>query len=68
MKIRLMEAELFHTDGQRGAYGQTDMTKLIISFRNFAKAPQNSLSTKINKIYLSKLVEPSPLYAHVNIN
>jgi len=29
-----VEAELFHTDGQ------TDTTKLIVPFRNFASAPQ----------------------------
>jgi hypothetical protein len=34
MTIRPVEAELFHTDGQ------TDMTKLIVSFRNFARAPK----------------------------
>jgi len=33
MKIRAVEAELFHTDGRRG------MTKLIVAFRNFANAP-----------------------------
>jgi hypothetical protein len=30
-----MRAELFHADGQ------TDMTKLITNFRNFAWAPKN---------------------------
>jgi len=34
MIIRPLEAELFHTDGQ------TDMTKLIVPFRNFANAPK----------------------------
>jgi len=33
MKIRLVGAELFHTDGR------TDMTKLIVAFSNFAKVP-----------------------------
>jgi len=33
MKIRPVGVELFHADGQ------TDMTKLIFTFRNFAKAP-----------------------------
>jgi hypothetical protein len=38
MKIRSVGAELFHDDGQ------SDMTKLIVAFRNFAKAPKkNSL-------------------------
>ena len=35
MKIRLVGAELFHADGR------TDMTKLIVAFRNFAKAPKH---------------------------
>jgi hypothetical protein len=32
MKVCAVEAELFHADGQ------TDMMKLIVAFRNFAKA------------------------------
>jgi phospholipase C len=32
-----VEAELFQADGQ------TDMTKLIITFRNFANKPKNQL-------------------------
>jgi hypothetical protein len=35
MKIRPVEAELFRADRQ------TDMTKLIVAFRNFANAPKN---------------------------
>jgi len=35
MKIRPVGAELF------GADGRTDMTTLIVAFRNFAKAPIN---------------------------
>jgi len=35
-KICPMGAELFH------AHGRTDITKLIVAFRNSAKAPQNS--------------------------
>jgi len=42
MKIRVVGAELFHvgwrTDGQ--ADGQRDMMKLIVTFRNFTKAPK----------------------------
>jgi len=30
-----MGSELFHADGQ------TNMTKLIVAFRNFANAPEN---------------------------
>jgi hypothetical protein len=32
MKIRAVVAELFHADGR------TDMTKLIVAFRNFTNA------------------------------
>ena len=35
IKIRQVEAVLFHADGQ------TDMMKLIVAFRNFANAPKN---------------------------
>jgi hypothetical protein len=35
MKIRPVGAELFHADGQ------TNITKLIIAFRNFANATEN---------------------------
>jgi hypothetical protein len=35
MKIPAVVAELFHADGQ------TDMTKVIGTFRNFAKVPKN---------------------------
>ena len=36
MKFRPVGAELFHADGQ------TDMTKLIVTFLNFAKTPTSS--------------------------
>jgi hypothetical protein len=36
MKIRPVDAKMFHADGQ------TDMMKLTLTFRNFAKAPKNS--------------------------
>ena len=35
MKIRPVGAELFHADGR------TDMTKLLVAFRNFANASKN---------------------------
>jgi len=35
MKIRLMGAELFHTDRR------TDITKLEVTFRNSVNAPKN---------------------------
>jgi len=46
MKIRLVGAELLHSDGQtdRRKEGwtdrRTDVTKLIFAFRNFAKTPK----------------------------
>jgi hypothetical protein len=41
MKIRPVGVELFHADGQTGGQteGRTDMTNLIVAFRNFVKAP-----------------------------
>jgi hypothetical protein len=38
-KIRPMGAELFHADGRKNT--RTDMTKLIVAFRNYANAPKN---------------------------
>jgi hypothetical protein len=35
IKIRLLGTEFFQTDRQ------TDMTKLIVAFRNFSNAPKN---------------------------
>ena len=40
-KIRPVEAELFHAHERTDV--QTDMTKLIVAFRNFTDAPKNSL-------------------------
>jgi len=42
MKIRLLGAELFHTDMRMegSTDGQKDMPKLIVTFRSFANAPQ----------------------------
>ena len=38
MKIHPIGAELFYVDGRT----DTDMMKLIVAFRNFAKASKNS--------------------------
>jgi phosphotransferase system IIB component len=38
MKIRAVGGELFIEDGR------TDMTKLIVAFRNFSNAPKTRLS------------------------
>jgi len=35
MKIRPVGAEFFHTEGQ------TDVTKLVVAFRNYANSPTN---------------------------
>jgi hypothetical protein len=40
MKIRPLGAEFFHAYGRRD--GQIDMTRLIVAFWNFAKAPINT--------------------------
>ena len=48
MNIRPVRAELFHTDGQ------TDMRRLMVVFRNFAKPPKS-------KLYLVSL-EALPLH------
>jgi hypothetical protein len=39
MKICLVRTELFYED--RRTDGQTDMTKLVATFRNFANGPKN---------------------------
>jgi hypothetical protein len=40
MKIHPVGTELFHADGP------TDLTKMIIAFRNFANAPNNCVFPK----------------------
>ena len=42
IKIRPVGAELFH------ANGQTDTTKLIVAFRNFANAPKKEIRSGWN--------------------
>jgi len=43
MKIRFVEAELFHVDGRTDGRmdGQRGITKLIVALRNFANAPKD---------------------------
>ena len=41
MKIHSVGAELFHVDGR--ADRRTDMTKLVVAFRNFANTPKNGI-------------------------
>jgi hypothetical protein len=46
MKIRPVGYKLFHAVGR--ANGQTNMTKLIIAFRNFANAPENCMTNAVS--------------------
>jgi hypothetical protein len=45
MKMCLVGAGLFHGDGQTDGRRKNDMTKLIVTFRNFAKAPEDDSFT-----------------------
>jgi hypothetical protein len=54
MKIRQVKAELFRADGQ------TQVTKLIVAFHNFAKAPneQNLISHNVySDILINKKIK-----------
>jgi hypothetical protein len=44
MKIRSVGAKLFHAGGRTD--GQTDVTKLIVAFHNFAIAPKKEKKNK----------------------
>jgi hypothetical protein len=44
MKIRPLGAEFFHADGD------TDMSKQIVAFRNFANAPKEGILRKTANI------------------
>jgi hypothetical protein len=57
MKIRIVEAELFHANGRTD--GQTNMTKVILGFRNFANAPKDGC--RLMKVPL----ENNILYKHI---
>jgi len=54
MKIRPVGAELFHAEGR------TDMTKLIVAFRNFANVSKNEERTDLHTRGLTAV--PSMLY------
>jgi hypothetical protein len=47
MKIRPVGAKVFHADGQ------TDMTKAIVAFRNFANAPKTVCGKKKFKFHIT---------------
>jgi hypothetical protein len=50
MKIRLVEAELFHADRQMD--GQINVSKLMVAFRNFSNATKMP-STQLHIYYLA---------------
>ena len=54
MKIRPVGTELFHADGRTER--RTDVTNLILSFRNFANVPKNVKNNKAN-VTVVKLVD-----------
>jgi len=47
MKLLSVEAELFHEDGRTDR--RTDMTKLIVTFRNFASAAKNAIVRNVHR-------------------
>jgi len=57
MKILSVRAELLHEDGQ------TNMTKLMFAFRNFANAPTNSSTAGQNT---PQILSKSKVNFHVN--
>jgi len=50
MKIRSVEAELFHSGGR-----MDEMGKLVVAFRNFAKAPKKKETCRVSGIWSRKL-------------
>ena len=46
MKICPVGAEFFHADGRRDR--DTDTTKLVVAFRNFANGPKNDIYKRIS--------------------
>jgi hypothetical protein len=59
-KISPVGAELFHADGQ------TDMTKLIVVFRNSANAPTNSHALKADLQFKSKIHQTPPFQTNLH--
>jgi hypothetical protein len=52
MKIPALGTDLFHADGR------TDMTKLLVAFRNFANAPKNCLFALLAYITENSCLNP----------
>jgi len=57
MKIRPVRAELFRADRQTDR--QTNVPKLLVAFRNFAKAPKTVLSKYETGINIESYVRKS---------
>ena len=53
MKIRPVRAELFHADRR------TDITKLIVAFRNVAKAPKKLLPLPQFETWIAQVIGQS---------
>jgi hypothetical protein len=47
MKLLSVGAELFQEDGRTD--GRTNMTKLVVPFRNFASAPKNATLHRVHR-------------------
>jgi hypothetical protein len=70
MKMWPVGAESFHADGQtegqterereRERDRQTDMTKLIVAFRNFANAPKIRSQTSVKKYFAN-------IFLHISV-
>jgi len=53
MKIRQVRAEFFHADRPTDERDiQTDMTKLVVAYRNFAKASKNHFCFNFDNPFL----------------
>ena len=53
MKIRAVRTELLHADGRTD--GQTDMTKLTVTFRSFTSAPEKDTRSKSDILHVGCL-------------
>jgi hypothetical protein len=60
MKIHVVGAELFHAGVRTDRW--TNMTKLIIAFRNFANAPDNGSLGLMSLVAMGNSVALSGLY------
>jgi hypothetical protein len=47
MKIFPLGADLFHAEGEADDQTEREMTQLIVTFHNFAKAPQNYVTSPL---------------------